>query len=275
MPNSRRKRILFVDDEPSLRATLPAVLRQNGFEVDAAESVTEAIQAISNERFDVLISDLNIGEPGDGFTVVSAMRRMQPDAVTFILTGYPDFETALTAIRNQVDDYLTKPADVETLVSSLKQKLSGRSKHVPLQVKHCSALLRENADMIMRTWLQSTKAIPRLAALHLSDADRLDDLPDMLREVIRAIDERDSTVTDHAAAAACKHGETRRAQGYTVPLVVKEARIFQRTIADLMQTHLLALDMSQVIPSLVVMSESVNAQLELSFESFSGARNIA
>jgi len=275
MPNSRRKRILFVDDEPSLRATLPEVLRQNGFEVEAAGSVTEAIQAISNERFDVLISDLNIGEPGDGFTVVSAMRRMQPDAVTFILTGYPDFETALTAIRNQVDDYLTKPADVETLVSSLKTKLSGRSKHVPLQVKQCAALLRENSDMIMRTWLQKTKAMPRLSALRLSDADRLDHLPDMLREVIRAIDERESTVTEQATAAARKHGEVRRGQGYTIPLVVKEARIFQRVIADLMQTHLLALDMSQVIPSLVIMSESVNAQLELSVESFSGARNAA
>jgi ActR/RegA family two-component response regulator len=40
-------------------------------------------------HFDVLISDLNIGHPADGFVVVSAMRRTQPDTLTFILTGYP------------------------------------------------------------------------------------------------------------------------------------------------------------------------------------------
>ena len=68
-------------------------------------------------QFDVLISDLNIGQPGDGFTVVSAMRRSQPACITLILTGYPGFDTALEAIRSQVDDYLIKPAAIPTLIN--------------------------------------------------------------------------------------------------------------------------------------------------------------
>src|ERR1700743_1560927 len=118
------KRVLFVDDELSIRITLPAILRQEGFDVSVASSVPEAIQAIQSNSFDILLSDLNIGEPGDGFTVVSAMRRIQPEAATIILTGYPDFESALTAIRNQVDDYVTKPADVKQLVHVLREKSS-------------------------------------------------------------------------------------------------------------------------------------------------------
>ena len=55
---------------------------------------------------DVLIADLNVSPPGDGFTVVSAMRCTQPNCVNFILTGFPAFETALEAIRRHVDDYL-------------------------------------------------------------------------------------------------------------------------------------------------------------------------
>ena len=43
---------------------------------------------------------------------MTAMRRCQPTAATFILTGYPDFQTDLKAIRKQVDDYLIKPADI-------------------------------------------------------------------------------------------------------------------------------------------------------------------
>jgi len=87
--------LLFVDDEPSLRVTLPAVLEQHGFTVTAAATVADALKALHSERFDALIADLKIGEPGDGFTVVSAMRRTQPQCFNFILTGYPAFETAL------------------------------------------------------------------------------------------------------------------------------------------------------------------------------------
>ena len=91
--------ILFVDDEPSIRTTLPAILSSFGFSVTSAATVPEALNLITTRQFDVLISDLNIGNPADGFTVVSAMRRTQPDAITFILTGYPAFESALEAIR--------------------------------------------------------------------------------------------------------------------------------------------------------------------------------
>jgi len=73
-----RKRILFVDDEPSIRLTLPQVLQEYGFEVKTAGSVADALAEINNSRFDVLLSDLNISEEGDGFRIVSAMRRIQP-----------------------------------------------------------------------------------------------------------------------------------------------------------------------------------------------------
>src|SRR4051812_41551871 len=104
-----KPRLLFVDDEASIRLTLPALLEMHGFEVTSCASVAEALTCMQKGQFDVLLSDLNIGEAGDGFTVVSAMRRSQPNAVTIIITGYPAFETALQAIRRQVDDYVVKP----------------------------------------------------------------------------------------------------------------------------------------------------------------------
>lgn len=54
--------------------------------ITSAASVAEAVALINRQKFDVLISDLNIGQPSDGFTVVSVIRRVQPEAVTFILT---------------------------------------------------------------------------------------------------------------------------------------------------------------------------------------------
>jgi ActR/RegA family two-component response regulator len=120
------RRLLFVDDEESVRATLPLILQARGFEVKVAASVSEAIQKIQNHDFDVLLSDLNIAKPGDGFNVVSAIRRVNPHAVTVILTGYPAFETAVDGIQHQIDDYLVKPADIDLLVETMERKLAER-----------------------------------------------------------------------------------------------------------------------------------------------------
>src|SRR5437868_4551877 len=103
----------------------------HGYEVSAAATVAEALKIMNEKSFDVLLTDLNIGQPGDGFTVTSAMRRTQPDAVTIIITGFPAFETALQAIREQVDDYVVKPADVDKLVSCIEDKLQHRQSHRP------------------------------------------------------------------------------------------------------------------------------------------------
>jgi len=121
-----RKRILFVDDEPSIRLTLPQVLQEHGFEVKTAGSVADALAEINSSRFDVLLSDLNISEEGDGFRIVSAMRQLQPRCVTVVLTGYPAFETAVQALRQQVDDYLVKPADLEALIGNLRERLKNK-----------------------------------------------------------------------------------------------------------------------------------------------------
>jgi len=176
-------RILFVDDEPSIRLTLPTILRQHGFELRAAATVREALTEINSKEFDVLISDLNIGEPGDGFTVVSAMRRTQPKCVKLILTGYPAFESALRAIQAHVDDYLVKPTNVGMLIAKIEERLNSRSavRHVPR--KGMTALLRENVDEIRERVLMGMKADSELNRLPMSDGERVDHLPAMLTEV--------------------------------------------------------------------------------------------
>src|SRR5437016_10474513 len=122
-----RKRLLFVDDEEGIRLTLPPLLEQQGFEVRVAATVPEALVEINSYPFDVLITDLNIGAQGDGFLVISAMRHLQPRCVNLILTGYPALETALEALRAQVDDYLVKPVDLEAMLGTIDGKLSDRA----------------------------------------------------------------------------------------------------------------------------------------------------
>jgi len=120
------RRLLFVDDEEGIRTTLPAILERRGFEVRVAASVPEAFSEIKTHKFDVLLSDLNIGEDGNGFAVIRAMRQAYPNCVAILLTGYPAFETAVQAIEDEVDGYHVQPADLNSLVSTIERKLRSR-----------------------------------------------------------------------------------------------------------------------------------------------------
>src|SRR5207253_4691358 len=130
--------LLFVDDEPSIRLTLPPLLRERGFQVQVAANVSEALAAIKAQRFDVLLSDINIDRESDGFTVVQAMREANPDAVTILLTAYPAFETAVHSIRVEVDDYFTDAMDLDAIVSTIDRKLLARGIERPVPIKKAS-----------------------------------------------------------------------------------------------------------------------------------------
>ena len=96
-----RRRVLLVDDNDPLRVILAIVLEKNGFEVEVAANVNDALKLIAAQTFDVLLSDLQMPFAGDGLTVVSAMRHCNPKAVTFIFSGYPEMDEALKAILDR------------------------------------------------------------------------------------------------------------------------------------------------------------------------------
>lgn len=267
-----KRRLLFVDDEENIRLTLPEILRLAGFDVTVAATVPEALERIHRERFDVLISDLNIGEPGDGFTVVSAMRRSQPETATFILTGFPDFDTALKAIRSQVDDYLVKPTHpsrlIETVYATLEHKAAPTR---PRTTHRVSYVIRDNAEIITRDWLKEMKRHPELAAVPLSDQERIDYLPQFLDELAARVADTPDTEPTTASRAAIRHGEIRYSQGYTIPLIVAEARLLHRVLSNCLQENLLSIDISSLIPDMIHIGESLSASIEQAIRAFQRA----
>jgi ActR/RegA family two-component response regulator len=262
-------RILFVDDEEGIRITLPAILQAQGFQVRVAATVAEALVEISSREFDVLISDLNIGNPGDGFTVVSAMRRTQPNCVSFILTGYPAFETALQALRSQVDDYLLKPTDVQKLVGLIRTKLSDRRPYSPSTLKRVSTVLRDSSPTITEEVLRRLSAIPAVAALPLSDSDLVDHVPEMIRQIAAQLDSSEpGKPTEKLIRSAYEHGQLRRKQKYSVPMLVDDTSLVDKVVYEVVQSHLLALDLSFLITDLKGFNQGLQAALKESIRAF-------
>jgi ActR/RegA family two-component response regulator len=260
--------VLFVDDEPSIRMTLPSILGLHGYDVTTAATVPDALEAINHQKFDVLLADLNIGQPGDGFTVVSAMRRTQPAVVTIIITGYPAFETALEAIRNQVDDYIVKPANIPGLLDTIERRLTDRKPHRPLPLRPVAAILRDHIDQAVSAWLTMAKGDTEIGAIPLPDAERADHVPLVVQEAIDMLEYHRGVISDAAIAGAVAHGDTRRRQGYNVSMVLKEGRYLRRAILMVVQSHLLSVDISYLLSDLIDLCDSLDVQIRASIEAF-------
>lgn len=260
-------RVLFVDDEPGLRVTLPAILRREGFEVKVASNVSEALALITAEKFDVLVADLNLGEPGDGFTIVSAMRRVQPRAVNLILTGYPAFQAALRAIHMQVDDFLIKGTDPQKVLKTIRDNLSYPRQPPEILTKRLALIIAGNRQAIIDNWYSAVERDLEITQIPLSRDDRVDHLPDVLDELVQPT----AFLGDpgqQAHDAAVKHGQTRRQQKYTLSMLLKETRILQNTIASCTQDNLLHVDLSCLISDMIDVNDRMHQMLTDSLKTF-------
>jgi ActR/RegA family two-component response regulator len=258
-----QRRLLLVDDEEVIRITLSVVLSRYGFEVSAAASVAEALQKITSEKFEILLSDLNIGNPGDGLTVVSAMRRTQPEAVTMILTGYPAFETALEAIRQQVDDYIVKPADIPSLVRTIESKLvtPPRQRQLP-PPKRVAMLLQEHLKRIQELWLSAVRKDDALSRLAVKEEQRLDYLKGILEQVIRAAQSYSGEETATHKLSSGGYDRRRDLEGYTPGTILAEFFLLRRVVAQIVQENLLAVNLSYLVPDLARVNESLDEQAQ-------------
>ena len=265
--NKARKRVLFVDDEPSIRLTLPPILEKAGFEVHVAESVADALFEINSFQFDALVTDLNIGEEGDGFLVASGMRHIQPNCTVFILTGYPAFETALQAIQSQVDDYLVKPVEIDSLVDALKSKLEKPA--AKSEAKRISALLKENSAQLGAGILA---AIKRDVKGSSNSCDEMAGyLSGFLNAVIEFMDQQADKPKPDALRSAAQYGQWRARSGASAAHVAKDFRIVEEAAYQLIQENLNLTDLLPLISDLRRLGSGLNLLMEQSLQPFGGS----
>src|SRR5690348_12456595 len=198
-------KILLVEDNDSVRTTLSSVLAANKFRVTAAANVSEALHLIDEEAFDVLLCDLHMPGAGDGFTVVSAMRHTNPDAVTLVFTGYPALQEAMDAILLQADEILVKPMDVATITALIRTKLQKRGGRKSTNIERVSSILERDGDATIARWLARVNLEPELIAVPLDDTQRTGHLPKLLQELVSRLRVPRSLGTKAISEAAALH----------------------------------------------------------------------
>jgi len=113
----RKYRVLVVDDEAAVLLTYQLILERQGYEVLACGTSVQAIAAVQNQRFDVVLCDYSLEEQHTGFEVISAARGIDPEVPAALLTGYATKETADEAASRGIG-VMFKPIEIEEFLST-------------------------------------------------------------------------------------------------------------------------------------------------------------
>jgi two-component system C4-dicarboxylate transport response regulator DctD len=165
-------RVLIVEDDAHMRASLDQWLSLSGFRPQIAASAAEAFSIIAGNSTDVVLSDIRMPKIS-GLELMKRVRADHPDLPVVLFTGHGDIPMAVSAMREGAFDFLTKtPYDPEHLVAVLRRAAEYR--HLRLKVRELESLLRDssrietqiigNAPQIMRL----RTAILELAALPIN-----------------------------------------------------------------------------------------------------------
>jgi signal transduction histidine kinase len=144
-------RVLVVDDELGIREGCRRALTKNGFEVETAENGPAGLHKLREAPFDVLLVDAMM--PGmSGMEVLQQARKLYPELICIIITGYATVELAVQAMREGAHDFVAKPFSPALLLQVMNRELDRRrlkqeAQRVKALEEELSGLTRVKAEM--------------------------------------------------------------------------------------------------------------------------------
>jgi len=155
---STKAKILIADDEAGVLLTTQAILQAEGYDVEATSGGLEAIEAIRQRHYDLVLTDLKMPVV-DGLGVLAEVRKRSPLTVTVMMTGYGSVISALDAVKLGAYEYLLKPIEVEDLKQAVRRSLERKR-------------LSEIDTLYRISWTVTQSQDPATVAAEVSDAVR-------------------------------------------------------------------------------------------------------
>jgi DNA-binding NtrC family response regulator len=154
------QKILVADDDPALLEMMALTLVKEGFDVSRAKSAAEARALIGSETFDLVVSDIYLGD-ATAIDLLDEIRAANPDAAIILVTAQGSVETAAAASAAGVFDYLAKPFAVEQLVARVRAALARSTPQAPEAPTGPESMIVGNHPEIVEVY----KAVARVARL--------------------------------------------------------------------------------------------------------------
>jgi CheY-like chemotaxis protein len=262
-------RILLVDDDEVMLHILQNLLEHEGFNVTAVGSVSQALKLISSHQYDVLLSDLHMPAAGDGLTVISAMRHVNPQCIAMLLTSFPEMDVAAQAILRQADEILVKQTEFAGLIASVKRRLADGAAPPPPKIESVATILDREAAGCIEDWFNEVERDKKLTLVPLSREERCGHLPRVFCDLVARLHAGlPIGAAGPLSAAASDHGLARRRQGYSAAMMVEESRILQVSIFHTLQKNLGVIDFSVVLFQVMTIADEVDSQLRQAMECY-------
>lgn len=121
----RMTRLLLVEDDASVRATLSTFLELEGFDVEMAASSEAAFRKLASESFPVVLSDIYL-DSRTGLDILEEAKSRNPDCMVVLMTGRGSMETVVAATRGGAFDYVAKPFDLDDILTVLRRAVAAR-----------------------------------------------------------------------------------------------------------------------------------------------------
>jgi len=126
LPNLHDLHILILDDDPAIQRSLARALRGLGAEVKTVGSLREAELILDAWPVDILLADLKLKQ-GTGLDLLPRFQKKFPDGLFYLITGHGSVDSAVTALKHGVRDYLQKPVDPIALARRLQRDAAARA----------------------------------------------------------------------------------------------------------------------------------------------------
>ncbi|MEW5855681.1 MAG: response regulator [Myxococcota bacterium] len=156
---------LLVDDDDAFRTTLQSALRRRGVAARTAATAEEGLFALEDGPVDMVVVDYRMPRE-NGLAAIPRYRRLRPDAVIIMLTGFGDIPLAVEAVKEGADTLLTKPVDADQLLKVGAELLSKPRASAQMPMPPLSYNLDElERDAIKAALKQSEGVVARAAKL--------------------------------------------------------------------------------------------------------------
>jgi DNA-binding NtrC family response regulator len=150
--NVMAARILIVDDDRDTCTFIESLLAGAGREIVSASDPGEAIARIREDRFDLLISDINLNAGQTGLDVLRAFKATHAAGQVVLISGFGTLETAIEAMRSGAFDYISKPFDIAEIKRTVERALTQAARvdepQAPVQAGARSGLIGRSAPML-------------------------------------------------------------------------------------------------------------------------------
>jgi len=118
-----QKRILLVDDNPDMLMVLSDILENAGYVVKKTRSVQGAMKIVEQKFPDLVLIDLRMPKT-DGIQLMHSIKKKYPEILVIIYSGYPSIDTAVEALKDGADDYISKPFQLDELRTRVSNALN-------------------------------------------------------------------------------------------------------------------------------------------------------